>query len=169
MRTITYALAMAILASCTENRSERTTDINPQDPTETMKTEKTSITPFLMFTGKAEEAMEFYVSLFPSAKIEEIQRWGAGEQGAEGSVKLATFSLDGQKVMCTDSPPVHDFTFTPSFSFFVTCADADALDRYCNALSAEGKFLMPPDNYGFSTRFAWVEDRFGVSWQLNLP
>lgn len=169
MRTTTYALALTILFSCTENQSERANDTNPKDLTETMKTEKTSVTPFLMFTGKAEEAMGFYVSLFPGARINEIQRWGAGEQGAEGSVKLATFSLNGQKMICSDSPAVHDFTFTPSFSLFVACADADALDRYCEALSAEGKFLMPPDNYGFSTRFAWVEDRFGVSWQLNLP
>ncbi|MFD0893170.1 VOC family protein [Luteolibacter ambystomatis] len=133
------------------------------------KRHDTSVTPFLMFTGKAEEAMEFYVSLFAGARIEEIQRWGAGEPGAEGSVKIATFSLNGQQVMCTDSPPVHDFTFTPSFSFYVSCVEEDELDGYCSALSAEGKFLMPPDNYGFSTKFAWVEDRFGVSWQLNLP
>lgn len=169
MRMTVYTLAMAILASCTENQSERTNNTNPQDTTEIMKTEKTSITPFLMFTGKAEEAMAFYGSLFPDAEIEEINRWSAGEPGAEGSVKLATFSLNGQKMMCSDSPPVHDFTFTPSFSFFATSSDADAFERYCDALSAEGKFLMPPDNYGFSTKFAWVEDRFGVSWQLNLP
>jgi len=130
---------------------------------------KTSITPFLMFTGCAEEAMNFYLSLFPDAAIENIKRWGAGEPGAEGSVKLAHFSLSGQKVMCSDSPPVHDFTFTPSLSLFVTCAGAEELDRYCEALSTDGKFHMPPDNYGFSTKFAWVQDRFGVSWQLNLP
>lgn len=129
---------------------------------------KNSITPFLMFTGHAEEAMRFYLSLFPDAKIEEINRWSPGEQGAEGLVKLATFSLNGQKVMCTDSPPVHDFTFTPSFSFFVSCSEGDAFDRYCEMLSTGGKFLMPPDNYGFSIRFAWVEDRFGISWQLNF-
>lgn len=132
------------------------------------KREGTSVIPFLMFTGKAEAAMDFYVSLFADARIEEIQRWSPDEPGAEGSVKVATFSLNGQSVMCTDSPPVHDFTFTPSFSFYVSCADGDEFGKYCAALSAEGKVLMPPDNYGFSTKFAWVEDRFGVSWQLNL-
>ena len=140
-----------------------------QPPTAMNKTEDVSITPFLMFTGKAEEAMGFYVSLFPGAGIGEIERWGPDEPGAEGSVKLAAFSLNGQRVMCTDSPPVHDFTFTPSFSFFVSVADEGKFDRYCSELSTEGKFLMPPDNYGFSTKFAWLEDRFGVSWQLNLP
>ena len=133
------------------------------------KPNETSISPFLMFTGKAEEAMDFYITLFPGARIEKIERWGPGEPGAEGSVKLATFSLHGQSVMCNDSPPVHDFTFTPSFSFFVSCAGEEEFESYCNALSSEGKFLMPPDNYGFSTRFAWVQDRFGISWQLNLP
>jgi predicted 3-demethylubiquinone-9 3-methyltransferase (glyoxalase superfamily) len=134
-----------------------------------MQTQTTTITPFLMFTGSAEEAMDFYVSLFPGAAIEEIERWGADDQGVEGSVKLATFSLNGQKIMCTDSPPVHDFTFTPSISLFVTCVEENELDRYSDAFSKDGKFLMPPDNYGFSTKFAWVQDRFGVSWQLNLP
>ena len=130
--------------------------------------EQATITPFLMFTGKAAEAMDFYVSLFPGARVGEVERWGGEGPGAEGTVKLAVFSLNGQNVMCTDSPPVHDFTFTPSFSFYVSCTGREEFERYCDALAAEGKVLMPADNYGFSTRFAWVEDRFGVSWQLNL-
>lgn len=113
--------------------------------------------------------MQFYLSLFPSARIENMERWGADQPGTEGSVKLATFTLSGQTFMCSDSPPVHDFTFTPSLSFFVTCAEENEFTRYCEALCADGTFLMPPDNYGFSTRFAWVQDRFGISWQLNLP
>ena len=112
--------------------------------------------------------MDFYVLLFPSAKMEEISRWGSGEQGAEGFVKVATFSLNGQKVMCTDSPPVHDFTFTPAISLYVSCTTEQEFDRYVETLSKDGKTLMPPDNYGFSTRFSWLEDRFGVSWQINL-
>ena len=69
---------------------------------------------------------------------------------------------------CTDSPPVHDFTFTPSFSIFVDVASAEELDRLFAGLSEGGAVLMPLDEYGFSRRFGWVNDRFGVSWQLNL-
>jgi predicted 3-demethylubiquinone-9 3-methyltransferase (glyoxalase superfamily) len=63
----------------------------------------------------------------------------------------------------------HAFTFTPSLSLFVDCAGEDALDRRFAALSDGGQVLMPPADYGFSRKFAWVQDRFGVSWQLNLP
>lgn len=127
------------------------------------------ITPFLMFEGAAEAAMDFYVSLFPGSRIYEITRYGADGPGKEGSVIRATFILGDQRVMCIDSPAQHAFTFTPSFSFFVDCETEEDLQRLIDALSQGGAFLMPPDNYGFSRRFAWLNDRFGVSWQLNLP
>jgi predicted 3-demethylubiquinone-9 3-methyltransferase (glyoxalase superfamily) len=127
-----------------------------------------SIRPFLMFEGQAEEAMNFYVSLFSDGKIVDIARYAAGEPGAEGSVKVAKFSVAGQLVMCIDSPAKHTFTFTPSHSFFVECESDAEIERLAAALGAEGKVLMPLDNYGFSRRFSWVSDRFGVSWQLNL-
>ena len=78
-------------------------------------------------------------------------------------------SLGGQRVMVSDSYISHDFTFTPSLSLFVTCEDEAELERLTAELGQDGRTLMPLDNYGFSQRFAWVEDRFGVSWQLNLP
>ena len=127
-----------------------------------------SIRPFLMFEGQAEEAMNFYVSLFSDGKIGDIARYAAGEPGAEGSVKVAKFSVAGQLVMCIDSPAKHAFTFTPSHSFFVECESDAEIERLAATLGAEGKVLMPLDNYGFSRRFSWVSDRFGVSWQLNL-
>ncbi len=127
------------------------------------------ITPFLMFEGAAEAAMDFYVSLFPGGRIEDITRYGPEGPGKEGSVVRATFVLEDQRVMCIDSPAQHGFTFTPSFSFFVDCETDGDLQRLIDALSQGGAFLMPPDNYGFSRRFAWLNDRFGVSWQLNLP
>ena len=97
----------------------------------------------------------------------EIVRYGAGEPGVEGSVKIADFTLGGQPFRCIDSPAKHEFTFTPAFSLFVECADEAELDQLFAALSKNGKVLMPPDNYGFSKKFCWTNDRFGVSWQLN--
>jgi len=129
----------------------------------------TTIRPFLMFEGAAEEAMNLYVSLFPGSRIDSINRYGAGEQGAEGTVQLATFTLAGQTVMCIDSPAKHAFTFTPSFSFFVDLETGEELERLAAILGKDGTIMMPLDNYGFSRRFTWFNDRFGVSWQLNLP
>jgi predicted 3-demethylubiquinone-9 3-methyltransferase (glyoxalase superfamily) len=133
------------------------------------KTEVRSfIRPFLMFQGTAEEAMQFYVSLFPDSEVLDVVRNGPGQPGAEGSVRRATFSIAGQQVMCIDSPMKHAFSFTPSFSFFVDCESEDHLKRLFSALSEKGAALMPIGNYGFSRLFAWVTDRYGVSWQLNL-
>ena len=127
-----------------------------------------SIRPFLMFQGEAEAAMNFYASLFPDTRITDIQRYGPGAPGKEGSVIRATLSIAGQSVMCIDSPVKHAFTFTPAFSFFIECSSEEELGRLLAALSEQGATLMPRGNYGFSRQFAWVNDRFGVSWQLNL-
>ncbi len=127
------------------------------------------VTPFLMFTGDAEQAMELYTSLFDDARVLALSRWGADGQGAEGTVQQATFSIAGQVFRCFDSPPVHAFGFTPSLSLFVDVASEDELDRLFAGLSDGGEVLMPLDAYGFSRRFGWVNDRFGVSWQLSLP
>lgn len=124
---------------------------------------------FLMFQqGDAEQAMRFYVSLFEGARINRLERWAAGEPGAEGKVKLAEFELAGHRLLCSDSPVRHAFDFTPSVSLFVDCDGAEELDRVFATLSDGGKVLMPVDAYGFSQRFGWCNDRFGVSWQLNL-
>lgn len=128
-----------------------------------------SVTTQLMFQGRqAEEAMKFYVSLFEGAEVTEVERYGAEEPEREGTVKHATFTLAGTTFACIDSPPVHDFTFTPSVSLFVECASADELQRLYDALGKGGKTFMPLGSYGFSLQFAWVSNRFGVSWQLNL-
>ncbi|MBS0533185.1 MAG: VOC family protein [Proteobacteria bacterium] len=127
------------------------------------------VQPFLMFEGKAEEAMDFYVSIFPEGWITDISRYGPGEQGKEGSVKVARFTLAGQSVMCIDSPVKHAFTFTPAFSFFVDVPSEAELRRLATVLGEGGGVMMPLANYGFSKLFTWVNDRFGVSWQLNWP
>jgi predicted 3-demethylubiquinone-9 3-methyltransferase (glyoxalase superfamily) len=128
----------------------------------------TKITPFLMFEGKAEEAMNFYVSLFENSCVTRIKRYGPGEAGPEGTIMQAAFSIAGQAILCIDSPMKHGFTFTPSFSLFVDCGSEEELDMRFNKLSESGQIMMPPANYGFSRKFAWVSDRYGVSWQLNL-
>ena len=129
-----------------------------------------SVKPFLMFQGNdAEAAMNFYVSLFPGAEIIEVVRYGPGEAGAEGSVHRATFSIAGQTVMCIDSPVKHAFSFTPAFSFIIDCSSEEEQRRVFAGLSEGGNVLMPLGDYGFSRQFAWVSDRYGVSWQLNLP
>jgi predicted 3-demethylubiquinone-9 3-methyltransferase (glyoxalase superfamily) len=126
------------------------------------------ITPFLMFTGKAEEAISFYKTIFKNAKVESIVKYGAEGPGKKGTVQLAYFVLEGQRVMCIDSPAVHNFDFTPSFSFFVECESEEQLKERFEKLSEGGKVMMPVNNYGFSKQFGWASDKFGVSWQLNL-
>jgi predicted 3-demethylubiquinone-9 3-methyltransferase (glyoxalase superfamily) len=126
-----------------------------------------SVSTFLMFTGRCEEAIIFYTSLISNSKVENITKWGAGGPGKEGSVMRAAFTLNGADFMATDSPAVHAFDFTPSMSIFVECDDEAEIDRVFAALSEGGKTLMPPGNYGFSKKFGWCNDRFGVSWQIN--
>lgn len=128
-----------------------------------------NVTPFLMFQGDAEAAVTFYAEVFPDARVLDIERWEPGEAGVEGRFKLAHISLAGQTVSCFDSPAKHAFGFTPASSLFITCSSREEFDRLAASLGAGGAVLMPPDDYGFSHRFAWLNDRFGVSWQLNLP
>lgn len=128
------------------------------------------ISPFLMFQdGKAEEAMNFYISLFEDSEIVNIVRYGANEAGKEGTVMLATFSLKGQGFKCIDSIVKHEFSFTPSFSIYVTCDTEEELNNLYEKLIIDGQPLMPLGNYGFSKKFGWLNDRFGVSWQIDLP
>lgn len=126
-----------------------------------------SVLPFLMFQGEGSTALDFYMSVFPDARIEEIEHYGPGEAGPQGTVKHARFTIGGQSVLCTDSFVKHAFSFTPSFSFFVQCDSAEEVRRLSEVLKEGGSEMMPAANYGFSTLFAWVSDRFGVSWQLN--
>lgn len=127
-----------------------------------------TISTFLMFEGTAEEAINLYVSLFRGSRITRLERYGDGEQGAPGTVKRAHFRVGEHDLMCFDSPVKHGFGFTPSISLFVECESAAEQERAFETLSAGGQVLMPLGDYGFSTRFGWVSDRFGVSWQLDL-
>ena len=128
---------------------------------------ETSVTPFLMLEGRAEEAINLYVATIPNSRIIDVKRYGAEGPGPEGSVILARFSLGGQAILCSDSFVHHAFTFTPSASLFVSCGSEEELDRIADTLST-GTYLMPRGNYGFSRKFAWFNDRFGVSWQVSF-
>lgn len=136
---------------------------------ERIKFKMEKVIPFLMFQeGKAEEAMNFYTSLIEDSEITTLVRYGANEGGDEGTVMQATFTLKGQEFMCIDSNIKHEFSFTPSFSIYVTCNTEDEIRNLYERLSEGGQALMPLDDYGFSKKFGWLNDRFGVSWQLNL-
>lgn len=126
------------------------------------------INPFLMFASGAEAAMKFYAAVFPGAEIESIERYGAEGPGTEGSVYRATMLLSGRRFEFFDSPVRHAFTFTPAISFAVACDSAEEVDRLFAALSDGGQVLMGLDAYPFARRFGWVNDKFGVSWQLRF-
>lgn len=119
------------------------------------------ISPFLMYFGeqygKAEEAIDFYVSLVGNSSVTAMSRYGAGEEGREGTVMQATFSLGGVEFMAFDSWIDHPFTFTPAISFVVNCETQDEIDRLWDGLS-EG---------GVKQQCGWLQDRYGISWQIT--
>ena len=129
---------------------------------------KPFITSLTFQKGNAEAAMNFYIGVFDNAFITKVQRWPAGGPVEEGKIMQATFDLDGNLFMCSDSPAVHDWDFSPAVSTYLECDDEAELDRLFSMLSENGDVKMPPNNYGFSQKFGWVTDQFGVSWQLNL-
>ncbi|HDR7379983.1 VOC family protein [Bacillus toyonensis] len=126
------------------------------------------ITTFLMFEGKAEEAMNFYTSLFDQSEIVSISRYDENGPGKEGTVIHATFTLNGQEFMCIDSYVNHNFTFTPAMSLYVTCETEEEIETVFHKLVQDGAILMPLGSYPFSKKFGWLNDKYGVSWQLTL-
>ena len=131
-----------------------------------------SISTFLLFVGdqcgKAEEAVNFYISLFDNSEVIDIEYYGEREEEPKGTVKLARFTLNGVEHLASESSLAHKFTFTPAVSFFIECESQDEIERLHKLLVDGGAELLPLDNYGFSQMFCWVSDRYGVSWQLNL-
>ena len=128
-----------------------------------------SVATHLMFAGDATAALELYATVFPEFRIERIERYAAGEAGPAGTVRRADLSFGEHRLIVIDSPVKHAFTFTPAMSLFVDCDSAATLDAAFAQLAQDGRVYMPIANYGFSERFGWCSDRFGVSWQLNLP
>lgn len=122
---------------------------------------KQKIIPFFMFCGaqygKAEEAMDFYTSLFQESKCIEIVRYTNDEDGKEGTVKLEKFMIEGQEFMAIDSSFNHPFTFNEAFSLFVNCESQEEIDQLWDKLTSDG---------GAPGRCGWLKDKFGVSWQI---
>jgi predicted 3-demethylubiquinone-9 3-methyltransferase (glyoxalase superfamily) len=116
----------------------------------------------LMFRdGSAREAVERYVELIPNSAITEVT-------GPDGPGQPIRFTLANRPFIAFDSPVAHGFGFTPSMSIFVTCDTPEEVDELFGALSAGGSVMMPLDDYGFSPRFGWCADRYGVSSQVGL-
>jgi predicted 3-demethylubiquinone-9 3-methyltransferase (glyoxalase superfamily) len=130
--------------------------------------ENRMITSLTFQDNNAEKAMTFYVELFDNSRIIRVERWAKGGPVEEGRIMQATFELNGNLFMCSDSPPVHDWDFTPAVSNYIECKDEKEIERLFTSLSEDGNVAMPLNNYGFSRKFGWVIDQFGISWQLNL-
>jgi predicted 3-demethylubiquinone-9 3-methyltransferase (glyoxalase superfamily) len=112
------------------------------------------ITPFLWFDGKAEEAMNFYVSIFKNSKVVSVTRYGDAGPGPKGSVMSATFQLEGQQFYALNGGP--QFAFTPAISMFVSCETQKEVDALWEKLSEGGR----------KDRCGWLQDKYGLSWQI---
>lgn len=128
-----------------------------------------TLRPFFTFQGGVgAAALEFYAEVFDDFELVDDQRYGPDGPGSEGTIMVATFRVAGTEVSCSDSPIDHAWGFTPAVSLWVEAADDAELELLFGALSVGGTVYMPLGDYGFSTRFGWVGDPFGVTWQLNL-
>lgn len=112
------------------------------------------ITPFLWFDGNAEEAMNFYTSIFKNSKIGQVRRYGEAGPGPKGSVMTGTFQIEGQEFMALNGGP--HYKFTPAISFFVNCETQEEVDELWEKLSAGGEAMQ----------CGWLKDKFGVTWQI---
>lgn len=112
------------------------------------------ITPFLWFDGNAEEAMNFYVSVFKGSKIVSVSRYGEGGPGPKGTVMTGTFQLDGQEFIALNGGP--QFKFTEAISFLVNCETQEEVDELWEKLSQDGE----------EGRCGWLKDKYGLSWQI---
>jgi predicted 3-demethylubiquinone-9 3-methyltransferase (glyoxalase superfamily) len=113
------------------------------------------ITPFLWFDNQAEEAGNFYVSIFPNSKIVKIARYGDAGPGPKGSVMTIVFQLDGQEFIGLNGGP--HFKFTEAISFSVDCKTQDEVDHYWEKLTEGGQ----------EVQCGWLRDKYGLSWQIN--
>ncbi len=127
---------------------------------------KNLITPCLWFDHRAEEAARFYTSIFRDGKMGTIVRYVENGMLPKGSVFAVNFSLAGQELTALNGGTIH--TFTPSNSFYVGCESAEELDALWEHLSVGGSPFIERGKYPFCEYFGWIEDRFGLSWQLGV-
>lgn len=157
--------------------------------------------PFMMFQGRAQEAIDLYLSTFPDAQLLEVMHHPEGTEifdpeasnghGASDSSSAATsndtaametvvdwdntlvataqLQIGGQILMIQDSLVKHAFDFTPSMSMAVVVDTEEEFHRITGSLITDGEYLMEPGDYDFAQNFAWVKDRFGMTWQINHP
>lgn len=127
------------------------------------------ITPNLWFNNQAQEAANFYVTLFKNSRIKNVVYYNEENSKVAGmpagTIVTVEYELDGQKFININGGPL--FTFSPAISFFVTCETAGEVEQFYRKLSENGNILMPLDKYPFSDKYAWINDRYGVSWQLS--
>ena len=121
--------------------------------------------PFITMQGQAKDVLDFYQAVFPGFEMISLQHHSEPHQNL---IMLAVFSIDEQEIMISDSFITHDWEINPGISFFINLDQEEQLHELAEQLGANGNFHMPPGDYGFSKLFAWVEDQFGVNWQLNI-
>src|ERR1700722_17324201 len=118
------------------------------------KTDMQKITPFLWFNGRAEEAANFYVSIFRDSKMGHVNRYGDRGPGPKGTVMIAAFQIDGQEFIALNGGP--QFQFSPAISFVVNCETQEEVDHFWEKLSEGGE----------QRQCGWLQDKFGISWQI---
>ena len=121
--------------------------------------------PFITMQGQAKDVLDFYQAVFPSFEMISPQHHSEPHQNL---IMLAVISIDEQEIMISDSFITHDWQINPGISFFIDLDQEEELHKLAEQLGANGNFHMRPGDYGFSKLFAWVEDQFGVNWQLNI-
>jgi predicted 3-demethylubiquinone-9 3-methyltransferase (glyoxalase superfamily) len=124
------------------------------------------IVPCLWFSNQAEEAAEYYVSVFRDSGIVDVKRFGKGSRAPEGSVMAVSFRIHGYEFAALNTGP--DSNFTPAISFFVNCGTREEVDEIWAEFSEGGSPLMELGEYPFSERYGWIRDKYGVTWQLML-
>ncbi len=137
-------------------------------------------TTFLTFVGnqcgKAEEAINFYISIFPNSEIKNLIKYSKGEAGGTPElIKYGVFTLNGTEYLFSENNYKHAWSFTPGVSILIECKSENEIQNLFKKLSSNGGQIMVPldnyesDGYGFVEKFGWCADKYGISWQLILP